>query len=165
MERKTTKYHGNYTIDSSIKERFQLKTKQIPGYCTGEWGIQDDLAHKLERGRVDEKMVQKIKLTADDIQGEILAKTLRPALRTVVRRSAFQNGRDQSLRFSIDTNLHILDEWGKAQGQFCADYTTTPLAITDPVYFPYAILEIKLQKAPPQWVDDLMSSDLIYKAG
>lgn len=49
-------------------------------------------------------------MKANLIQNEIVSKTLRPMLRTVVRRSAFQWGTDQSLRLSLDTNLHVINE-------------------------------------------------------
>jgi SPX domain protein involved in polyphosphate accumulation len=47
---------------------------------------------------------------ANDIQQEIVRKKLNVALRTVCKRTAFQKGRDQSLRFSIDYNFHVIDE-------------------------------------------------------
>jgi len=33
-----------------------------------------------------------------------------------------------------------------------------PLPVSDAVYFPYAVVEIKLQEAPPEWVQGLLST-------
>ncbi len=164
MERKVTRYHGEYNVANSVKERFRIKTNDVPAYCVGDWQMKPKIDAAIERGKIDAKRGQEIINVANDIQKEIENRKLRPALRTVVRRSAFQNGRDASVRFSLDTNLHMLNEVGLQSGKlFCANYANQSFMLKDPVIFPYAILEIKLQIAEPGWVTDLKQSSLIFK--
>ena len=64
---------------------------------------------KYEKTGKSEKNLSNCRI-ANDIQVEIISKNLNAALRTVCKRTAFQDGKDQSLRFSIDYNFHIIDE-------------------------------------------------------
>lgn len=94
---------------------------------------------------------------------EITGKNLKSALRTVVRRSAFQQGADQSLRFSLDMNLHIINEDVDTRrgADSWARNLENPIKLKEVVTLPYAVLEVKTQKQAPDWVDDLKCSGYI----
>eukprot|EP00026_Physarum_polycephalum_P000999 Phypoly_transcript_01000.p1 GENE.Phypoly_transcript_01000~~Phypoly_transcript_01000.p1 ORF type:complete len:797 (+),score=119.30 Phypoly_transcript_01000:240-2630(+) len=164
MERKTrqvvtdTEY---YSIDEAVKERFRIHERNVRAYMQGEWNVEKKLESQLRKKQIKEKDVASIKKKAEVIQEEIVSKHLDSSLRTVVRRSAFQNGFDQTLRFSIDSNLHIINENVPKEENKWARNMTIPLRLSEVVTLPYAILEIKTQKEAPEWVNDLKTSGYI----
>ncbi|KAL4433860.1 hypothetical protein ABPG75_000301 [Micractinium tetrahymenae] len=85
-----------------------------------------------------------------------------PLMRTVYRRTAFQEASNNLVRISLDTQLHMVREHGapRAPGDWCRDMAA-PLPPHDAVYFPYAVVEIKLQEAPPAWVTDLLGTGML----
>jgi len=164
MERKTRQVVSDteyYSIDEAVKERFRIHERNVHAYMRGEWSVEKKLEAQLRKKQIKEKDVASIKKKAELIQEEIVGKHLDSALRTVVRRSAFQNGFDQTLRFSIDSNLHIINENVPKEENKWARNMTIPLRLSEVVTLPYAILEIKTQKEAPAWVNDLKTSGYI----
>ncbi len=94
-------------------------------------------------------------------EGAVKEMELRPVLKTLYDRTAFQSGDSDSVRLSLDVNLqmHRLDNHGFAGSQHF-------LELHGPfVEFPLAVLEIKLHKEyllnPPAWIQSLLDSCLI----
>lgn len=85
-----------------------------------------------------------------------------PLMRTVYRRTAFQEASNNLVRISLDTQLHMVREHGApaVPGDWCRDMAA-PLPAHDAVYFPYAVVEIKLQEAPPDWVAGLLGTGML----
>ena len=83
----------------------------------------------------------------------------------VYKRLAFQFPQRDDIRISLDTDMCFIRE-KHFESQFC-----TPDEHIDPerdvIHFPYAILELKLKgenvKAPPNWVHDIMNSDMVMR--
>jgi SPX domain protein involved in polyphosphate accumulation len=106
---------------------------------------------KVEKMRLKKEISEKeatetIQL-ATEIQKLVLTKDLQPTVTTRYTRTAFQNGRDSSVRMSLDTNLHMIlehgyenDKWGRDLGIAVKD--------TEVHHFSYAILEVKLNQGP-----------------
>merc|ERR1719263_222442 len=99
-----------------------------------------------------------VKLAAE-VQAVVLAKRLRPAVRTHYMRTAFQKDGDAMVRCSLDTELCMAlepcehYEWKRSAPLSSASQLTL---------FPHAVLEVKLQLASgaamPSWVDELLRS-------
>jgi len=162
MERKT-RQAGTYKVDESVKERFRIKRENVMPYMNGTWSTQKKLENMVLRKQLKEDKAERMKVTSFDIQSEIVTKRLGPAVRTVCRRSAFQQGKDQRLRLSLDTNLHMLDELPAWPNSWYRDMDQ-PLTKNDIVTFGFGVLEIKTQEEPPQWVMDFQNSGLIIAA-
>lgn len=160
MERKT-RISGRYDVDESVKERFLIKSTNVLPYMKGEWTTEKKLEEAVDKGKIKPEKADKLKQMSFDIQEEIVGKKLRSAVRTVCRRSAFQVGKDQSLRFSLDTNLHMIDETPAIMDDKWVRSLDKPLKEFEVIKFPFAVLEIKTQKEPPQWVSELINSGLI----
>eukprot|EP01111_Echinosteliopsis_oligospora_P008417 TRINITY_DN2406_c0_g1_i1.p1 TRINITY_DN2406_c0_g1~~TRINITY_DN2406_c0_g1_i1.p1 ORF type:complete len:771 (-),score=201.87 TRINITY_DN2406_c0_g1_i1:24-2336(-) len=162
MERKTRQKksadEGLRAIDEAIKQRFRINESKVLPYMEGQWHIDKKLKSMVRKKQIKEKEVDDVKETADSIQDEIVGKGLGPSLRTVVRRSAFQEGGDQTLRFSLDSNLHILNEGGQKEEGTWTRNLNLPVKLSEVVTLQYAILEVKTQKQAPQWVKDLIHS-------
>jgi len=152
MERKTNQAANQleYKIEDTVKERFNVSNANLPSYLKGDW--------------LPKKSSKTEYASAKDIQYEIITKKLVSAMRTVCKRTAFQRGKDQSLRFSLDKNLHMIDETTWKGKSWCRDMTD-PLNKSDVIQFPFAVLEVKVSGiATPQWVVDLKNSGLIINA-
>jgi len=160
MERKT-RISGRYDVDESVKERFLIKSSNVLPYIKGEWNTEKKLDEAVDKGKLKPEKADKMKQMSHDIQEEIVGKKLHSAVRTVCRRSAFQVGKDQSLRFSLDTNLHMIDETPSIMENKWFRSLDKPLKEFEVIKFPFAVLEIKTQKEAPEWVNELIGSGLI----
>ncbi|KDD72374.1 VTC domain-containing protein, partial [Helicosporidium sp. ATCC 50920] len=87
----------------------------------------------------------------------------RPLLRTVYRRTAFQEPTTAAVRLSMDVDLHMVREVGAAKrpGDWARDVAGAPLAPGDVTVVPYVVVEVKLQQAPPRWLVDLVASGML----
>jgi SPX domain protein involved in polyphosphate accumulation len=119
IERKTRQAAGAETskIDDAVKERFRIKSSNVAGYISGEWRMEKKLAALRRKNKISDNLAHSILATANPIQGishfainsvhlfiaeeEIISKQLKPTLRTVVRRSAFQQGADEVQSFHV----------------------------------------------------------------
>eukprot|EP01114_Cavostelium_apophysatum_P015378 TRINITY_DN4169_c0_g1_i1.p1 TRINITY_DN4169_c0_g1~~TRINITY_DN4169_c0_g1_i1.p1 ORF type:complete len:790 (-),score=213.02 TRINITY_DN4169_c0_g1_i1:26-2395(-) len=160
MERKT-RNAALYQVDSSIKERFLLNNENVMPYLRGDYTLEKKLENMVEKSKMKPDKAEKMMVMSSDIQNEIVTKKLGPAVRTVCRRSAFQHGKDQTLRFSLDTNLHMIDETpASLEGKWFRNLEK-PVKEMEVVKFPYGVLEVKTQKDPPPWVSELLESGLV----
>ena len=117
-----------------------------------------------------EKLMAKVNL-AREIQTTIIDKQLRPTMRTIYNRTAFQLPDDQRVRVSLDTELTFVREDLKAKkGEWKRNdvgmhWPYRHLKSSERYLFPYAVLEVKLQtqfgQEPPQWINELTSSYLV----
>ncbi|ORX85130.1 hypothetical protein BCR32DRAFT_103135 [Anaeromyces robustus] len=118
----------------------------------------------------NEKLMAKVAL-ANEIQTTIIDKQLRPTMRTIYNRTAFQLPDDQRIRISLDTELTFVREDLKAKkGEWKRDdvgihWPYRHLTSSEKYLFPYAVLEVKLQtqfgQEPPQWINELTTSYLV----
>ncbi|KAL6618058.1 hypothetical protein LY90DRAFT_700136 [Neocallimastix californiae] len=194
-ERKTHK--EDWTGDNSIKERFSIDPSKINDFNSGHYIVEanDSISNKrptkndndnskdkeryknlspVEEDEAyfkkQEKLMAKVKL-AHEIQATIIDKQLRPTMRTIYNRTAFQLPDDQRVRVSLDTELTFVREDLKAKkGEWKRDdvgmhWPYRHLKSSEKYLFPYAVLEVKLQtqfgQEPPQWINELTSSYLV----
>lgn len=167
VERKTHK--ESWKGEKSVKERFTLAEEKIVPYIEGEYTV-EEYAETLKKKGKSQADIEKASILFLEIQRSIEAKQLKPFIRTQYMRSAFQMGHDRTVSFTLDTNLIMLKENPEGHptcalaGRWYRD-PKLPIHRTEITKFPHAVLEIKLAlpdgEAPPEWVQNMMSSGLI----
>lgn len=162
MERKTRQGMA-YNVDEAIKERFRVKNENVQPYMEGKWTTRQKLEKMVLAGKIKKEKADELKTLSEDIQAEIVSKRLKAGVRTVCRRAAFQEGKDQTLRFSLDTNLHMIDETPAANKKWFRDLDKA-IDLKEVIKFPFAVLEVKTQAVPPDWVKDLQTSPHVIPA-
>ncbi|TPX76198.1 hypothetical protein CcCBS67573_g02531 [Chytriomyces confervae] len=168
VERKT--HHEDWTSQKSIKERFPIKEKHLNDYLAGRYPIANAVQELRAKGKKKEKDLLDMQRLGDEVQQMVLDKKLLPMIRTSYNRTAFQLPADARVRISLDTDLTLVREDGfvRNNGNWRRNDTGFPFAELpkeDVIYFPYAVLEIKLQtqhgQEAPQWAMDLANSHLV----
>lgn len=167
VERKT--HREDWTGEVSCKERFTVKAKHVNEYLAGKYSADEIKAKALKEG-ISEEKAEKTRILAEEVQNSVLAKKLKPTLRTFYNRTAFQLPADASVRISLDTELTMIKEdvptnrnWKR--NDFDKKHPFSDLNEDEVVHFPYAILEVKLQtqygSTSPSWVENLVKSHLV----
>ncbi|KAJ3199561.1 hypothetical protein HDU82_000328 [Entophlyctis luteolus] len=168
VERKT--HHEDWTSQKSIKERFPIKERHMNDYLAGRYKIKDAVEELRAKGKKKEKDLQDMQRLGDEVQKMVLEKNLKPMIRTSYNRTAFQLPADARVRISLDTDLTLVreDGYSRNNGNWRRQENGFPfkeLPKDDVIYFPYAVLEIKLQtqsgQEAPQWAVDLANSHLV----
>ncbi|EJW03825.1 hypothetical protein EDEG_01883 [Edhazardia aedis USNM 41457] len=165
VERK--RHEEDWTGEESMKLRFKIPENLVTDFLNGK-----DIWHEVSKINKDNR--EETRHLYNEVQKSIIEKNLRPVTRTFYKRTAFQLPNSSKVRLSLDTNLCMIKEC--LNGNFNAsinnwrrkdvdcEYPFYKLSDADIVRFPYAILEIKLQSMhgeKPQWIEDLLSSNLI----
>lgn len=177
LEQKTVHDDG-----SSEERKFPIKAKYIKQFIDGEYHMEKSIA-KMERQGYSAEEVAKFKATVDTIQHFIEERKLEPVVRANYKRTAFQKPADDRVRISIDTDLALIREDTLDVRRPCRDpaqwhrldidnrnigYPFNEINQSEVSRFPYALLEIKLKEDPkrkrPEWVEDLMTSHLVFEA-
>ena len=136
VERKT--HHESWSLDGSVKERFRLDRCELAGYLSGRLDIPSIL-----RGTGAAEAEKAATLAEEVVMLELRNRSLEPSVRTEYRRTAFQLSSSNTVRMSLDTRLRFTREDGSTRAATHA--------------FPYAILEVKLQEASPDWIEEVMA--------
>lgn len=159
VERKT--HHESWTTDTSVKERFRIKAKHVAAFMGGELDMEGHLKKLKSQGASDADIARTRTLAAE-VAAEVAQRGLRPGLRTMYFRTAFQLSSSNAVRVSLDTQLRMLDErlpgpqlWSAWHRLLDDKHPVAPHELVD---FPYAVLEVKLQDAEPKWVTALLAS-------
>jgi len=159
VERKT--HHESWTTDTSVKERFRIKAKHVAAFMGGELDMEGHLKKLKSQGASDADIARTRTLAAE-VAAEVAQRGLRPGLRTMYFRTAFQLSSSNAVRVSLDTQLRMLDERLPGPQPWSAWHRLLddkhPVAPHELVDFPYAVLEVKLQDAEPKWVTALLAS-------
>lgn len=167
---------------SSEERKFTIKAKYIKQFIDGEYHMEKSV-QKMERQGQSKEEIAKFKATVEGIQQFIKDSKLEPVVRANYNRTAFQKPTDDRVRISIDTDLAFVREDTLDTRRPCRDpnewhrldidarnigYPFSEINQSEVSRFPYAMLEIKLKEDPkrkrPEWVEDLMSSHLVYPA-
>lgn len=132
----------------------------------GQLDVEAQLA-KLQAGGASEADVARTRTLATEVADEVARRRLQPALRTVYFRTAFQLSSSNAVRVSLDTQLRMVDERDAPRSSpdaWCRRLDAdTPLAGRECVDFPFAVLEVKLQDAAPDWVEELLASGCVMQ--
>ena len=167
VERKTHK--DSWTGEVSVKERFTLKEKNVVPFLRGEYTLDMCLKEMREKNKSEEE-IESVTRLFTEIYATIEAKQLQPMMRTQYMRVAYQIPFNQTVRVSLDTNLHMIMENAEGapscleSGLWYRD-PALPVPRTEMTRFPHAVLEVKLAlkegDEPPAWVDALINSGML----
>ncbi|EIJ87958.1 hypothetical protein NEPAR06_1951 [Nematocida parisii] len=129
-------HEDGWTGERSTKKRFLVHTRLIPQLAEGV-----DIWDEIKTINVAEPA--EAFTLYQEVLDLIRRLSLKPVVKTVYRRTAFQFPEDASIRISLDTHLAM---WCGNVGK----------------HFPYAILEVKLEEGNEQdWILELMNSALV----
>eukprot|EP00937_MAST-01D_sp_MAST-1D-sp2_P003298 g3298.t1 len=168
-ERKT--HHEKWVGAKSTKERLALDHDAVASLMRGECDIEQQCRVRTARGQLKEAAAMKAVELGREFQAAVVEQKLRPAVRSVYRRCAFQLTSSNALRITLDTNLQLVKEGpttnagsnGNTPGAWCRSLSER-IAPADLINFPHAVLEIKLQAEAPAWVDELIASGIVVPA-
>ena len=89
VERKT--HHEDWTGETSVKERMAIEPSAAPALLRGECAIAQQVDRMVERGEVRAAEAQKATQLGDEVQRAIVRSGMRPVIRSVYNRRAFQS--------------------------------------------------------------------------
>ncbi|KAF9922597.1 vacuolar transporter chaperone [Linnemannia zychae] len=172
------KIHHEINKLGEYHDRFSIKEKYVDAFLKGTYTMDRQVAKMKEQGIKSPAEIEQFQELVKDVQKSIVDMKLRPILRTVYNRTAFQIPGDSRVRLSLDTDLCMMREdnldgvtrsgnhWRRMDVEYPIP-TKTPYE-QDMTRFNYAILEVKLElphgKATPAWVEELMRSHLVEPA-
>ena len=139
-------HRSAYTGLTSTKERGEIKQTDVPCFLRGQYR---PLPTQRDAGFLQRAMES------------IESGEMEPLLRTTYSRTAFQESTNNLVRISLDKNLLMLKEYKRQGLDWCRDLHADPLTHKDSVFFPYGVVEIKLQSRPPEWVKDLIKTGIL----
>jgi uncharacterized membrane protein YidH (DUF202 family) len=168
--------------NSNEERRFPIKEKYIQPYINEEYEMEKTVQKFERQGRPEEKVAD-FKHTVSDIKKFIVENGLQPVLRANYTRAAFQKPLDDRVRISIDTQLVFIredsldpdrpcrnpDDWHRSDiDSNRMEFPFLNINQGEISRFPFAVLEIKVKeettRKTAQWIQDLLSSHLVYKA-
>lgn len=164
----------------STKERFPLTGAMVGGFLDGTLGADSCIDSMAAMGHIRPDKVLAQKELAAFIQNLVLSQKLRPMIRTVYHRTAFQLADSNEVRISFDYPMHLLQEngsgcagvadqsevrsrsGGKKGGgdRWMARFGTNDFA---PSRFGFGILEVKTSEEPPEWVSELLATGWLVR--
>ncbi|KAF8944458.1 vacuolar transporter chaperone [Haplosporangium gracile] len=172
------KIHHEINKLGEYHDRFFIKEKYVDAFLKGTYTLDRQVAKLKEQGVKSPAEIEQFQELVKDVQKGIVDMKLRPILRTVYNRTAFQIPGDNRVRLSLDTDLCMIREdnldgvtrsgnhWRRMDVEYPVGTKTAHEH--DMTRFNYAILEIKLElppnKATPAWVEELMNSHLVESA-
>jgi len=137
-------------------------------FLRGEFTVEDKAAEMRAKNK-SEADIENMRQLFSEIYQQIESKQLRPTMRTVYNRVAYQIPFDATVRISLDSNLTMIAENPKV-GPDCATEKRwyrnpyIPLPPTEITRFPHAVLEVKLSlkegQEAPKWVRDLIEGGM-----
>jgi len=174
VERKV--HHESWVKEASVKERFKLPWKKMGAFLEGNFDPAEAIDAGVAAGSISSSAAAKQKALAAKVRELVVGRRLRPKVRTMYRRTAFQFATSNRVRISIDTLLTLLNDdvertdWvqnEESAGLLEDESVAMEVRVArrnlpeDPTWcyrFPFSILEVKLQGVAPAWVDDLLAT-------
>ncbi|BFZ61003.1 Phosphate metabolism transcription protein [Saitoella coloradoensis] len=180
LERKT----ASATDESEdTEDRIAIKEKYIKDFIDGTYSMEKQIKKMGDAGVQSDEAIEQYGKLVHDVQAMIKEHNLRPVMRAVYTRTAFQIPGDDSVRISLDTNLALIreddfdeerphrnpDDWHRADiDDSMMEYPFKSLKKGEINRFPYALLEIKVQvrgnEEEPKWAAELRQSHLVTEA-
>ncbi|KAF9954578.1 vacuolar transporter chaperone [Mortierella alpina] len=172
------KIHHEINKFGEYHDRFSIKEKYVDAFLKGDYTMDRQVAKLREQGVKSSAEIEQFDEMVKDVQKCIVDMKLKPVLRTVYNRTAFQIPGDKRVRLSLDTDLCMIREdnldnvprSGNHWRRMDVDYPMPSKTSyeQDMTRFNYAILEVKLElpagKSTPAWVEELMNSHLVESA-
>ncbi|CUG87962.1 vacuolar transporter chaperone complex subunit, putative [Bodo saltans] len=155
MELKT---HHNPDISGqkSTKERFPITAQMIPAFMTAKLTAAQVVDAMIAQGHIKASKGEEQKDLANFIQNMIVTLKLKPWIRTVYHRTAFQRSDSNEVRVSFDLPLILHPEPANWDGKNWMDLFKVNNSNAKP--FGYGVLEVKTSDEPPMWVQELLAT-------
>jgi len=173
VERKT--HRSSWAGEESVKERFALPEALVAAVLRGEHSAAEERARlESERPGAPAWELDAAERLCGEVAAVAEAKQVMPLVRTQYARCAFQVPGDATVRCSLDTSLcMLLEPDGERMRSLLhaeppawrRDEAASPLARTEVVRFPHAVLEIKTQLSEgdplPAYISEMLDSGLL----
>lgn len=155
MELKT---HHNPDVSGlkSTKERFPITAQMIPNFMSGKLTADQVVDAMVAQGHIKSVKAEEQKDLANFIQNMIVTMKLKPWIRTVYHRTAFQRSDSNEVRVSFDLPLILHPELPNWDGKNWMDLFKVNNSNAQP--FGYGVLEVKTSDEPPAWVEELLAT-------
>lgn len=154
MELKT--HHNPESGQKSTKERFPITAQMIPGFMSGKLTAAQVVDAMIAQGHIKAPKGEEQKDLANFIQNMIVTMKLKPWIRTVYHRTAFQRSDSNEVRVSFDLPLILHPELANWDGKNWMDLFKVNNSNAKP--FGYGVLEVKTSDEPPAWVQELLAT-------
>eukprot|EP01026_Neomeris_dumetosa_P060545 TRINITY_DN5710_c0_g1_i6.p1 TRINITY_DN5710_c0_g1~~TRINITY_DN5710_c0_g1_i6.p1 ORF type:complete len:510 (-),score=71.74 TRINITY_DN5710_c0_g1_i6:912-2279(-) len=145
IERKT--HRNDWTGAVNIKDRAAILQCNVSPFLNGK---RPEVPEMLRRDASADML--------HEVQDLIIEKQQKPIMRSVYNRTAFQASGDCSTRVTFDRNIAMVREsrkWGVEKDVYDTN---------DVVKFNYCVMEIKLQKEAPEWLQKLVQDEAVVSA-
>lgn len=164
LELKT--HHEMWINTKSVKERVNVQEKDMTKLLAREeWTLQDAkhivlAASPTLTGEALDKATNLL-LTMHQL---VLEQNLRPCVRSVYVRAAFQSTKNNDLRLTIDRNITLIDETSTPEGAWCLpDDAIIEASMVSRA--PYPVFEVKLAGSEmPEVIHQLLDDGVIREA-
>jgi len=150
----------------SVKERVKLRRTAVSSFMQGELDVTKEFQRYVDDGLLEEKAAGKAMELAIEMQKMIVAKQLKPKIRTSYHRTAFQQKSSNQVRLSLDYPLYLFEETAATQpgGPSVDDFWSQLDAPCDVQPFNFGVLEVKtVGDEQPQWVNELLATGWIQE--
>jgi len=164
LELKT--HHEKWVNAPSVKERVTILEKHMGGVLESKRWCYDDAKPIVVAGNPKlqgKKLDDAVNLLLN-MHNLVVEEDLRPCVRTVYSRVAFQSPSTNELRLTIDRNITVIDETSAPKGAWCSpEYVAVdPSRVKR---FPYPVFEVKLAGSEmPHGIASLMDDGTIHEA-
>jgi SPX domain protein involved in polyphosphate accumulation/uncharacterized membrane protein YidH (DUF202 family) len=158
LELKT--HHEKWINTKSVKERVNVREKDMAKFLArAEWTLQDAEPIVLAASpKLTGEALNKATNLLLTMHQLVLEQDLRPCVRSVYVRAAFQFPKNNDIRLTIDRNITLIDETSTPEGEWCIpDDAIVEASMVSRA--PYPVFEVKLAgsempEAIHQLVDD-----------
>ena len=162
LELKT--HHEKWINEKSVKERVNIQEKDMRVFLSSQnWSL--DVAKRLvlaaEPKLEGEKLNKQVDLI-NRMHDVVIKNDLRPCVRSMYARAAFQSPESNALRLTLDRNVTLIDERKSPPGSWCLPDDAVITANMS-ARVPYPVFEIKLSDSemPPIFQDLIDKGTLI----
>ncbi|KAF9085918.1 vacuolar transporter chaperone [Mortierella sp. AD031] len=104
------KIHHEINKLGEYHDRFSIKEKYVDAFLKGTYTMDRQIAKLKEQGVKSGTEIEQFEEMVKDVQKSIVDMKLRPILRTIYNRTAFQIPGDKRVRLSLDTDLCMVRE-------------------------------------------------------
>eukprot|EP00591_Stephanopyxis_turris_P016761 CAMPEP_0195538812 /NCGR_PEP_ID=MMETSP0794_2-20130614/49729_1 /TAXON_ID=515487 /ORGANISM="Stephanopyxis turris, Strain CCMP 815" /LENGTH=981 /DNA_ID=CAMNT_0040672821 /DNA_START=213 /DNA_END=3155 /DNA_ORIENTATION=+ len=161
LELKT--HHESWVDMKSIKERVSIRERDMTSLFDTEkkWGLKEAEAVVLAANHMKDEALTEAALLLLDMQDLIDKMKLRPCVRTMYLRAAFQSHQSNSLRLTLDRSITVINERHAPPGAWCTPDISS-INVNSIARVPYSVLEVKLAGSEtPSTIENLITSGAI----
>lgn len=168
VERKT--HHESWSGKNSKKERFPIRREKLSDLMRGQLNVRDEIDLAVRNGVSKSNETEYSINLASECQDAFMSRKLRPKIRSVYHRTAFQKSSTNVVRISLDFPLILFAEkdaipLGNDDSRLDSFWSNLPAPHPDSnnvQNFDYGVLEIKISGGvTPEWTKSLLDSGLL----